>query len=67
LPVSVQANARQYRREIWLAPDRPTAETAPATFARTWRRLKGENPSPKVIEGVTVKDGIIAADAKGAA
>jgi putative transposase len=37
--------------------------------ARTWRRLKGENQLPKVIEGVTFKDGIevIAADAQDAA
>jgi len=37
--------------------------------AKTLRRLKGENQLPKVIEGVTVKDGIevIAADAKDAA
>jgi transposase-like protein len=33
--------------------------------ARTWRRLKGENQLPKVIEGVTFKDGVevTAADA----
>jgi transposase-like protein len=37
--------------------------------ARTWRRLKGENQLPKVIEGVTFKDGIevTTADAKDAA
>ena len=37
--------------------------------ARTWRRLKGENRSPKVIEGVTFKDGVevITNDAKHAA
>lgn len=133
LPRSLQANARQDLREIWLAPDRATAEAALATFAakyapkydralaclvkdreallaffdspaehwdhlrssnpiesvfatvrhrtvrtkgalsqetarlmvcklvmaaaRTWRRLKGENQLPKVIEGVTFKDG----------
>jgi putative transposase len=28
------------------------------TAARTWRRLKGENQLPKVIEGVTFKDGV---------
>jgi transposase-like protein len=145
LPKSLQANARQDLREIWMAPDRVTAERAIATFeakyspkydravaclvkdreallafynfpaehwdhlrssnpiesvfatvrhrtvrtkgalsqetarlmvfklvmaaARTWRRLKGENQLPKVIEGVTFKDGIevIAADAKDAA
>jgi putative transposase len=33
LPKSLQANARQDLREIWLAPDRATAETAIATFA----------------------------------
>jgi putative transposase len=34
--------------------------------AKTWRRLKSENQLPKVIEGVTVMDGIevIAASAK---
>ena len=134
LPKSLQANARQDLREIWLAPDRATAEAALATFAakyapkydravacltkdreallafydfpaehwdhlrssnpiesvfatvrhrtvrtkgalsqetarlmvfklviaaaRSWRRLKGENQLPKVIEGVTFKDGI---------
>jgi len=26
--------------------------------ARTWRRLKGENQLPKVIDGVTFSDGI---------
>src|SRR3954452_5125237 len=134
LPKSLQANARQDLREIWLAPDRLTAEAAIATFgakytpkyeravaclakdreallsfydfpaehwdhlrssnpiesvfatvrhrtvrtkgalsqeaarlmvfklvmaaARTWRRLKGENQLPKVIEGVTFRDGV---------
>jgi putative transposase len=134
LPKSLQANARQDLREIWLAPDRATAEAAIATFAakyapkydravaglvkdreallafydfpaehwghlrssnpiesvfatvrhrtmrtkdtlsqetarlmvfklvmaaaRTWRRLKGENPLPEVIEGVIFKDGV---------
>jgi len=145
LPKSLQANARQDLREIWLAPDRATAETAIATFAakyapkydravaclvkdrealltffdfpaehwdhlrssnpiesvfatvrhrtvrtkgalsqetaklmvfklvmaaaRTWRRLKGENQLPKVIEGVRFKDGVkvTTADAKDAA
>jgi putative transposase len=145
LPKSLQANARQDLREIWLAPDRATAEAALATFAakyapkydravaclvkdrealltffdfpaehwdhlrssnpiesvfatvrhrtvrtkgalsqetarlmvfklvmvaaRTWRRLKGENQLPKVIEGVTFKDGVEVptADAKDAA
>ena len=33
LPKSLQANARQDLREIWLAPDRATAEAALATFA----------------------------------
>jgi putative transposase len=145
LPKSLRANARQDLREIWLAPDRATAEAALATFeakyapkydravaclakdrealltfydvpaehwdhlrssnpiesvfatvrhrtvrtkgappqetatlmvfklvmaaARTWRRLKGENQSPKVIEGVTFKDGVevTTADAQDAA
>jgi putative transposase len=145
LPKSLQANARQDLREIWLAPDRATAEAALATFAtkcapkydravaclvkdrealltffdfpaehwdhlrssnpiesvfatvrhrtvrtkgalsqetarlmvfklvmaaaRTWRRLKGENQLPKVIEGVTFKDGVEVptADVKNAA
>jgi transposase-like protein len=37
--------------------------------ARTWRRLRGGNPVPKVIEGVTFKDGVEVptADAKHAA
>ena len=37
--------------------------------AKTWRRLKGENQLPKVIEGVTFKDGIevTTVDAKDAA
>jgi putative transposase len=26
--------------------------------ARTWRRLKGENQLPKVIQGVTFRDGV---------
>jgi putative transposase len=145
LPKSLQANARQDLREIWLAPDRATAEAALATFAakyapkydravaclvkdrealltffdfpaehwdhlrssnpiesvfatvrhrtvrtkgalsqetarlmvfmlitaaaRTWRRLKGENQLPKVIDGVKFQDGIevTAIDAKDAA
>jgi putative transposase len=145
LPKSLQANARQDLREIWLAPDRATAEAALATFAakyapkydravaclvkdrealltffdfpaehwdhlrssnpiesvfatvrhrtvrtkgalsqetarlmvfklviaaaRSWRRLKGENQLPKVIEGVTFKDGVEVptADAQDAA
>jgi putative transposase len=145
LPKSLQANARQDLREIWLAPDRVTAERAIATFeakyapkydravaclvkdreallafydlpaehwdhlrssnpiesvfatvrhrtvrtkgalsqetaklmvfklvmaaARTWRRLKGENQLPKVIEGVTFRDGVevTTADAHDAA
>lgn len=134
LPKSLQANARQDLREIWLAPDRLTAEAALATFAakyapkyeravacllkdrealltfhdfpaehwdhlrssnpiesvfatvrhrtvrtkgalsqetaklmvfklimaaaKTWRRLKGQNQLPKVLEGVTFKDGV---------
>jgi transposase-like protein len=145
LPKSLQANARQDLREIRPAPDRATAEAAPATFAakyapkydravarlvkdremplsfydlpaehwdhlrssnpigsvsatvrhrtvrtkgalsqetaklmvfklvmaaaRTRRRLKGENQSPKVIQGVTFKDGVevTTADAQDAA
>ena len=37
--------------------------------AQTWRRLKGENQLPKVIEGVTFRDGVevTAADAQDAA
>ena len=37
--------------------------------ARTWRRLKGENQLPKVIEGVRFEDGIevTTVDAKDAA
>jgi putative transposase len=134
LPKSVQPAAKQDLREIWMAPDRATAETAMATFAekygakyekavtcltkdrdalltfydfpaehwdhlrtsnpiesvfatvrhrtvrtkgalsqdtarlmvfklvmaaaKTWRRLKGENQLPKVIQGVTFKNGV---------
>jgi putative transposase len=134
LPKSLQAKARQDLREVWMAPDRATAEAAIAIFeekyapkydravacllkdretlltffafpaehwdhlrssnpiesvfatvrhrtvrtkgalsqesarlmvfklimaaARTWRRLKGENQLPKVIDGVTFSDGI---------
>ena len=145
LPKSLQANARQDLREIWLAPDRATAEAALATFAakyapkyeravacltkdrealltfydfpaehwdhlrssnpiesvfatvrhrtvrtkgalsqqtaklmvfklvmaaaKTWRRLKGENQLPKVINGIRFKDGmeITAVDTNDAA
>ncbi len=134
LPRSVQPAAKQDLREIWMAPDRATAEAASATFAekyaakygkavtclmkdrdallafydfpaehwdhlrtsnpiesvfatvrhrtvrtkgalsqdtarlmvfklamaaaKTWRRLKGENQLPKVIRGVTFRDGV---------
>jgi putative transposase len=134
LPKSVQANARKDLREIWMAPNRATAERAIETFqdkyapkyeravqcllkdrealltffdfpadhwdhlrtsnpiesvfatvrhrtvrskgalsqdtarlmvfklvmaaARTWRRLNGDNQLPRVIQGVTFKDGI---------
>ncbi|HEY8556297.1 MAG TPA: IS256 family transposase [Actinomycetes bacterium] len=139
LPKSLQANARQDLREIWLAPDRATAEAALATFtakyapkydravaclvkdrealltffdfpaehwdhlrssnpiesvfatvrhrtvrtkgalsqdtarlmvfklvmaaAKTWRRLKGDNQLPKVIQGVTSRNGVEVTDA----
>jgi putative transposase len=134
LPRSVQPAAKADLREIWMAPDRATAETAIATFAekygakyakavaclvkdraallafydfpaehwdhlrtanpiesvfatvrhrtvrtkgalsqdtarlmvfklvmaaaKTWRRLKGENQLPKVVQGVTFRDGV---------
>jgi putative transposase len=134
LPQSVQLAAKVDLREIWMAPDRATAETAIATFAekygakyekavacltkdrdalltfydfpaehwdhlrttnpiesvfatvrhrtvrtkgalsqdtarlmvfklvlaaaKTWRRLKGENQLPKVVQGVTFTDGV---------
>jgi putative transposase len=134
MPKSVQANARLDLREIWMAPNRATAERAVDTFrqkyapkysraveclekdraalltffdfpadhwdhlrtsnpiesvfatvrhrtvrskgalsqdtarlmvvklvmaaTKTWRRLKGENQLPRVIEGVTFKDGV---------
>ena len=145
MPKSLQANARQDLREIWMAPDRAAAAAAIDTFqekyaakygravdclvkdrealltffdfpaehwdhlrssnpiesvfatvrhrtvrtkgalsqetarlmvfklimaaARTWRRLKGENQLPKVIDGVRFQDGIevAATDAKDAA
>ncbi|SNT76081.1 Transposase, Mutator family [Paracoccus seriniphilus] len=35
--------------------------------ARTWRRLKGANRLPMVIEGVTVTDGVAAKDTKNRA
>ena len=28
------------------------------TAARTWRRLKGENQLPKVVQGVTFRNGV---------
>jgi putative transposase len=28
------------------------------TAVRTWRRLKGENQSPKVVQGVTFTNGV---------
>jgi putative transposase len=138
LPRSVQPAAKADLREIWTAPDRPTAEAAIATFAekygpkyakavaclakdreallcfydfpaehwdhlrtanpiesvfatvrhrtvrtkgalsqdtarlmvfklvmaaaKTWRRLKGENQLPKVVQGVTFRDGVEVAD-----
>ena len=145
LPKSVQPAAKADLREIWMAPDRATAETAIATFAekygakydkavtcltkdrdvlltfydfpaehwdhlrtsnpiesvfatvrhrtvrtkgalsqdtarlmvfklvmaaaKTWRRLKGENQLPKVVQGVTFTNGIevIGTPAKNAA
>jgi transposase-like protein len=50
LPKSLQANARQDLREIWMAPDRATAETAIRTFQ--------EKYAPKYDRAVTclVKD-----------
>ena len=30
--------------------------------AKTWRRLKGENQLPKVVQGVTFRDGVEVAD-----
>jgi putative transposase len=143
-PKSVQPNAHKDLREIWLAPDRATAEAAMTTFAekyapkydkavdclikdretllaffhfpadhwdhlrttnpiesvfatvrhrtvrmkgalsqdtarlmvfklvmaasKTWRRLQGQNQLPKVIQGVTFKDGIeVAPEIKSAA
>ena len=32
------------------------------TAARTWRRLKGENQLPKVIQGVTFRNGVEVTD-----
>lgn len=143
-PKSVQPNAHKDLREIWLAPDRATAETAATTFAekyapkyykaveclikdretlltffdfpadhwdhlrttnpiesvfatvrhrtvrmkgalsqdtarlmvfklvmvasKSWRRLQGQNQLPKVIKGVTFRDGIeVAPEAESAA
>ena len=143
-PKSVQPNAHKDLREIWLAPDRVTAETAMNTFAekyapkydkaveclikdretlltffdfpadhwdhlrstnpiesvfatvrhrtvrmkgslsqdttrlmvfklvmaasKSWRRVQGQNQLPKVIKGVTFRDGIeVAPEAKSAA
>lgn len=144
LPKSVQANAHQDLREIWLSPDRATADFAIATFAgkyapkyekavdcllkdretlltffdfpaehwthlrtsnpiesafatvrhrtvrmkgalsqdtarlmvfklvmaaaKSWRRLQGQNQLPKVVSGVTFRDGIeVASEKKSAA
>jgi putative transposase len=144
LPKSVQANAHQDLREIWLSPDRAKADFAIATFAgkyapkyqkavdcllkdretlltffdfpaehwthlrtsnpiesafatvrhrtvrmkgalsqdtarlmvfklvmmaaKSWRRLQGQNQLPKVVSGVTFKDGIeVASEKKSAA
>ena len=33
------------------------------TAAKTWRRLKGENQLPKVVRGVTFRDGVEVIDA----
>ena len=30
--------------------------------ARTWRRLKGENQLPKVVQGITVRNGVEVTD-----
>ena len=30
--------------------------------AKTWRRLKGENQLPKVVQGVTFRDGVAVAN-----
>src|SRR5919202_1402335 len=57
LPNSVQPAAKQDLREIWQAPDRATAEEAMATFAEKYG-AKGENQLPKVIQGVTFKNGV---------
>jgi putative transposase len=35
--------------------------------AKTWRRLKGANQLPMVIEGVTFTDGVAATDTKSRA
>ncbi len=32
--------------------------------AKTWQRLKGENQLPRVIEGVTFKDGVEVTEAE---
>lgn len=47
---SVPPAMKQDLREIRMVPDRETAET--------WRRLQGENRLPKVVYGVTFRDGI---------
>ena len=54
VPMSVQPGMKSALREVRDAPDRATAEAA----SKTWRRLKGENRLPSVIEGVTFTNGV---------
>ena len=52
LPLSFGSNGIKPRRF------RQRAVKLVMAAAKTWRKLKGENQLPKVIQGVTFKDGV---------
>jgi len=58
--------ARSARRQIPLLTSRPGGLSMERAYrlaaAKTWRRLKGANPLPMVIEGVTFTDGVAETD-----
>jgi putative transposase len=54
---SVFATVRHRTVRVKGALSQDTAKLITAA-ARTWRKLKGENQLPKVIQGVTFRDGI---------
>ena len=66
MPLSVPEIRRLITR---LTPGRAPPGPAFVLAWSSWRRLKGENQLPKVIEGVTFKDGVevTTADAQDAA